>query len=113
MNVIIILKIFSIPSHLMVCRWMSSESRSIVPLFSIIIWTRSVVCAIELIWLSAPVDKHIIDAEIVSGTHAGDMVFIPRILMSPSKDLSLLFKFKKKQFPMRLSFTMTINKAQG
>jgi ATP-dependent DNA helicase PIF1 len=59
------------------------------------------------------VDKHIIDVEIVNGTHARDRVFIPRILMSTSQDLSLPFKFKRKQFPMRLSFTMAINKAQG
>jgi hypothetical protein len=59
--------------------------------------TRSVVRA---------VDKHIIDAEIVNGTHAGDMVFIPRILMSPSKGLSLPFKFKRKHFPMHLSFAI-------
>jgi ATP-dependent DNA helicase PIF1 len=42
------------------------------------------------------VDKHILDAEIVNGTHAEDMVFIRRILLSPSKDLSLPFKFKRK-----------------
>jgi ATP-dependent DNA helicase PIF1 len=59
------------------------------------------------------VDKHILDAEIVNGTHAGDRVFIPRILLSPFEDMSLPFKFKRKQFPVRLSFAMTINKAQG
>jgi hypothetical protein len=59
------------------------------------------------------VDKHILDAEIVNGTHAGDRVFIPRIMLSSSKDLSLPFKFKRKQFPVCLSFAMTINKAQG
>jgi ATP-dependent DNA helicase PIF1 len=59
------------------------------------------------------VDKHILDAEILNGTHAGDRVFIPRILLSPFKDMSLPFKFKRKQFPTRLSFAMTINKAQG
>jgi ATP-dependent DNA helicase PIF1 len=59
------------------------------------------------------VDKHIIDAEIVNGTHARDRVFIPRILMSPFEDLSLPFKFKRKQFLMRLSLVMIINKAQG
>jgi ATP-dependent DNA helicase PIF1 len=53
-----------------------------------------------------------IDAEIVNGQHAGTRVFIPRIPMSPSEDLSLAFKFKRKQFPIRLSFAMTINKAQ-
>jgi ATP-dependent DNA helicase PIF1 len=31
----------------------------------------------------------------------------------PSEYLSLPFKFKRKQFPIRLSFAMTINKAQG
>jgi hypothetical protein len=59
------------------------------------------------------VDKHILDSKIVIGTHAGDRVFIPRILLSLSEDLSLPFKFKRKQFPVRLSFMMTINKAQG
>ena len=33
--------------------------------------------------------------------------------MSPSEDISLPFKFKRKQFPIRLTFAMTINKAQG
>jgi len=33
--------------------------------------------------------------------------------LSPSEDISLPFKFKRKQFPIRLSFGMTINKAQG
>jgi ATP-dependent DNA helicase PIF1 len=59
------------------------------------------------------VDKHILHAEIVNGAHAGDKVFIPRILLSPFEDLSLPFKFKRKQFPVHLSFAMTINKAQG
>jgi ATP-dependent DNA helicase PIF1 len=54
-----------------------------------------------------------IDAEIVGGQHAGKRVFIPRIPMSPSEDNSLPFKLKRKQFPIRLSFAMTINKAQG
>jgi len=54
-----------------------------------------------------------IDAEIVAGHHAGRRVFLPRIPMSPSDDISLPFKMKRKQFPIRLSFAMTINKAQG
>ena len=52
-----------------------------------------------------------IDAEIVGGQHAGRRVFLPRIPMSPSDDISLPFKMRKKQFPIRLSFAMTINKA--
>jgi hypothetical protein len=58
-------------------------------------------------------DNHAIDAEIVNGTHAKDRIFIPRIPLSPSEDLSLPFKFKRKQILVWLSFAMTINKAQG
>ncbi|KAL6909792.1 hypothetical protein ACP4OV_001451 [Aristida adscensionis] len=54
-----------------------------------------------------------IDAEIVGGQHVGKRVFIQRIPMNPSDDMSLPFKLKRKQFPIRLSFAMTINKAQG
>jgi ATP-dependent DNA helicase PIF1 len=54
-----------------------------------------------------------VDAEIVSGQHAGKRVFLPRIPMSPSDDISLPFKMIRKQFPILLSFAMTINKAQG
>ena len=56
---------------------------------------------------------NVIDAEIVGGQHARKRVFIPRIPLSPSEDVSLPFKFTRKQFPIRLSFAMTINKAQG
>ena len=58
-------------------------------------------------------EDNAIDCEIVNGQHAGNRVFIPRIPLSPSEDISLPFKFKRKQFPIRLSFGMTINKAQG
>jgi hypothetical protein len=40
-------------------------------------------------------------------------VFIPRILISSSEDLIFQFKFKRKQFLIRLSFATTINKAHG
>jgi ATP-dependent DNA helicase PIF1 len=54
-----------------------------------------------------------IDAEIVCGQHVRKRVFIPRLPLSPSDDISLPFKFKRKQFPVRLSFAMIINKSQG
>jgi len=60
-----------------------------------------------------PFQDNAIDAEIVGGQHAGRRVFLPRIPMSPSDDISLPFKMRRKQFPIRLSFAMTINKAQG
>jgi len=40
-------------------------------------------------------------------------VFIPRIQLSPPENEGYPFKFIRKQFPIRLCFAMTINKAQG
>ncbi|WVZ85979.1 hypothetical protein U9M48_032832 [Paspalum notatum var. saurae] len=57
--------------------------------------------------------KNAIDAEIVLGQHARKRVFLPRIPLCPSDDEMFPFWFKRKQFPIRLSFAMTINKAQG
>nr|XP_045087172.1 uncharacterized protein LOC109751715 [Aegilops tauschii subsp. strangulata] len=58
-------------------------------------------------------ERNAIDAEIVIGQHAGRRVFLPRIPLCPSDNDMFPFKFKRKQFPVRLSFAMTINKAQG
>uniref|UniRef100_K3Y1E1 ATP-dependent DNA helicase n=1 Tax=Setaria italica TaxID=4555 RepID=K3Y1E1_SETIT len=57
--------------------------------------------------------KNAIDAEIVLGQHYGTRVFLPRIPLCPSDDEMFPFRFKWKQFLVRLSFAMTINKAQG
>ena len=57
--------------------------------------------------------QNAIDAEIAIGQHAGKRVFLPRIPLCPSEDNMFPFKLKRKQFPVRLSFSMTINKAQG
>jgi ATP-dependent DNA helicase PIF1 len=57
--------------------------------------------------------KNTIDVEIVLGPHAGNRVFLPRIPLCPSDDEMFPFHFKRKQFPIRLSFAMTVNKAQG
>ena len=57
--------------------------------------------------------RNTIDAEIVLGQHAGKRVFLPRIPLCPSDDEMFPFRLKRKQFPVRLSFAMTINKAQG
>ncbi|KAL7599737.1 hypothetical protein Lser_V15G26174 [Lactuca serriola] len=57
--------------------------------------------------------QNVIDAEIAVGQHAGKRVFLPRIPLCPSDDEMFPFKLKRKQFPIQLSFSMTINKAQG
>ncbi|RCV30729.1 hypothetical protein SETIT_6G118500v2, partial [Setaria italica] len=57
--------------------------------------------------------RNSIDAEIVLGLHARKRVFLPRIPLCPSDDEMFPFQFKRKQFPIRLSFAMTVNKSQG
>ena len=55
---------------------------------------------------------HIIEAEIAVGINKGKLVLLPRITLI-STDSGMPFDLKRKQFPIRPSFAMTINKAQG
>ncbi|CAG8727804.1 5221_t:CDS:2, partial [Gigaspora margarita] len=55
---------------------------------------------------------HVIEARILSGSCAENLAFIPRITLTPSST-ELLFKFKRRQFPVWCAFAITINKSQG
>jgi ATP-dependent DNA helicase PIF1 len=54
----------------------------------------------------------LLEAVIANGDHAGRMVLIPRITLQPSDD-AFPFEWKRRQFPVRVAFAMTINKSQG
>ena len=56
--------------------------------------------------------QHILEARIIGGQYAGNIALIPRIMLS-SSDLELPFKLSRRQFPVRVSFAMSINKSQG
>ena len=56
--------------------------------------------------------KHVIVAEIISGKNIGHNVYIPRMPMSLSQT-PWPFKLLRRQFPIMLSYAMTINKSQG
>lgn len=55
---------------------------------------------------------HLIEAKFLTGTRVGEKVFLHRILITPS-DTKLPFKMRRRQFPLKVAFAMTINKSQG
>jgi DNA replication protein DnaC len=60
------------------------------------------------------VGERVLQARIIGGDHDGELAFIPRLTLSPSNsNTELAFKLNRRQFPVRLAFSMSINKAQG
>ncbi|XP_004308375.1 PREDICTED: uncharacterized protein LOC101294118 [Fragaria vesca subsp. vesca] len=57
--------------------------------------------------------QNLIDAEILTGQFAGTRVFLPRIPLKSQETAALPFQLTRKQFPLKLSFSLTINKSQG
>jgi ATP-dependent exoDNAse (exonuclease V) alpha subunit len=58
------------------------------------------------------VSARVLEIRLISGEHSGKKAFIPRISITPSAE-QIAFEMKRRQFPIRLAFSMTINKAQG
>ena len=49
----------------------------------------------------------------MTGIHAGHIVFISRIALTTTKDFHLPFTLTRRQFPIKSSYVMTMNKSQG
>jgi PIF1-like helicase/Helitron helicase-like domain at N-terminus len=56
--------------------------------------------------------NRVLEVRLLTGSHAGQTVFIPRVANLPGEDENA-FKFTRRQFPIRVCFSMTINKSQG
>ncbi|XP_050897817.1 uncharacterized protein LOC127104689 [Lathyrus oleraceus] len=56
---------------------------------------------------------NMLDVEILTRSNAGKRAFLPRIKIKTSASDGLPFVLSRKQFPVRLSFAITINKSQG
>ncbi|KAK3788528.1 hypothetical protein RRG08_030229 [Elysia crispata] len=57
-------------------------------------------------------NRNTVGLEITAGAHKGEIHLVPRIQLQPS-DTTFLFKFQRRQLPLKGCFAMTINKAQG
>jgi ATP-dependent DNA helicase PIF1 len=56
----------------------------------------------------------LIEAKILTGSHVGNVVCIPRINMNTDADYKTIpIQIHRRQFPVRPAFAMTINKSQG
>ncbi|KAI8561963.1 hypothetical protein RHMOL_Rhmol04G0381700 [Rhododendron molle] len=58
-------------------------------------------------------NAHMIVAQIAVGENKGNTIFIPRIPLQPSDPQLYPVEFSRRQFPVKLCYAMTINKAQG
>ena len=58
------------------------------------------------------IGDRLMEVEIATGSHAGDVVYIPRVNMKPKVD-QFCFEWQRRQFPVKVAFTITINKSQG
>ena len=57
--------------------------------------------------------NNVIDTEILTRQYVGTRIFLPRIPLKTTENVHLPFVMIRRQFPVRLSFVVTINKAQG
>ena len=53
-----------------------------------------------------------LECKILADKHAGNIVFISQIPLSPSSIANLPFDIWRTQFPLQLAFAMTINKVK-
>jgi hypothetical protein len=60
------------------------------------------------------IQRHVLECRIISGDQrfSGKHVLIPRLILEPNNE-SLPIPLRRRQFPVRLAFAMTINKSQG
>lgn len=57
--------------------------------------------------------ERVLQVRLIGGDHDGQLALIPRISLIPTSTPNFTFKIRRRQFPVRLAFTITINRAQG
>ena len=57
--------------------------------------------------------QRVLQVQLIGGDHNGQLAFIPRIALTSTSTPDFTFKIRRRQFPVRLAFAITINRAQG
>lgn len=57
--------------------------------------------------------RRVLEVKILGREHNSEITFIPRISHIPFTQPGMTFRLHHRQFPVRLAFALTINKAQG
>ena len=56
----------------------------------------------------------VLEVQLIGGDHNGEVALIPRVTLTPSaRNSNHAFVLRRRQFPVKLVFAMSINKAQG
>lgn len=58
--------------------------------------------------------SRVLEVQILGGDHDGEVALIPCITLTPSNGMGhIVFTLRRRQFPVRLAFVISINKSQG
>jgi PIF1-like helicase/DNA helicase Pif1-like protein len=57
--------------------------------------------------------ERVLQVLLIGGDHDGENALIPRISLIPTSTPDFSFQIRRRQFPVRLAFAATINRAQG
>jgi len=57
--------------------------------------------------------ERVLEVRLLGGEHDGETALIPRISLIPTGATDLTFLLRRRQYPVRLAFALSINKAQG